>query len=241
MGVERKRIIDSFPCRSDMDKNVQIKSKTLSNVTRDFKIPIEGRFFTNDRASAAAALRAMETGPPEHNYVLDSSKNVLTVGKTFIVLASPYQLTMLKRYGRSVISIDSTHNTSKTTGKKGAAKTAPLLTTIVVQDDGKEGIPVAYCISDGKCADTWIRFFEVLKESLGGRLHTDAFLTDDDPSFYNAWEIVMGKPTSRRLCLWHVKRNWAPKVCCCELLLNYWQTSIIICSPADQIAYCGKG
>lgn len=188
------------------DKNAQVDSQTLCNIARDFKIPVEGRFFADDRTSASAALRAMVIGVPEHNYVLDNSLNVLTIGETFIVLGSTYQMKMLKRYGKKVVSIDSTHNTSKT------CDTAPLLTTIVVQEAGKEGYPVAYCISDGKSEEIWKRFFGVLKSHLRGPLQTEVFLSDDDPSFYNAWSEVMGTPNSRRLCSWHVKRAWKPKV-----------------------------
>lgn len=204
-GVDRKRIVQDLPIRSIMDKNSQVDCKTLANIARDSHIPVNGRYFVDDRTSARAALRAMEVGVPVANYVLDSSSTNLTVGQTFIVLGSGFQMEMLKKHGRRVLSIDSTHGTSKT------RNTAPLLTTIIVQESGKEGYPVAYCVSDYKDEGTWRKFFGVLKDKIG-RLHVETFLSDDDPSFFNAWSAVMGRPDSRRLCLWHVKRAWARKV-----------------------------
>ena len=47
--MERKRIVANFPIRSEFDKNVHVNCKTLSNVASDFRIPVESRYFTDDR------------------------------------------------------------------------------------------------------------------------------------------------------------------------------------------------
>lgn len=44
-----------------------------------------------------------------------------------------------------------------------------------------------------------------------------AFITDDAPSFYNAWTEVMRAPQHRLLCAWHVDKNWQ------ESLIKYIQ------------------
>jgi len=33
-------------------------------------------------------------------------------------------------------------------------------------------------------------------------------MSDDEPAFYNAWNVVMGPAEKQLLCIWHVLRNW---------------------------------
>lgn len=41
-----------------------------------------------------------------------------------------------------------------------------------------------------------------------GKLECEAFMSDDFPAYYNAWQMVMGPAQHRMLCIWHVSRAW---------------------------------
>lgn len=120
------------------------------------------------------------------------------VNEAFVVLANSHQLDLLKQFGPNLICIDSTH---------GCSMYGHMVTTLMIRDTRNENYPVAYCISQKKDEATWRKFFLILKEEIGF-LVPQYFLSDDDCSFYNAWCHVMGKPGNRRLCLWHVIKNW---------------------------------
>lgn len=157
---------------------------------------IDGRYDNDDRVSTTVALRLMLISDPGLNFVVEY--NIPTCESAFIVLASQHQLNMLCKYGKKLISIDSTHKTQQY---------GLHLTTIVVQDAAKEGYAVAACLSPKRDEATWLAFFEAIKGRIGGPLQTETFLSDDDNSFYNAWSRCMGVP-EKRLCSWHVIRAW---------------------------------
>lgn len=125
----------------------------------------------------------------------------VNVNEGFVVLSNSQQLDLLKQYGPNLICIDSTHQ---------CTAYDHMVTTILIRDGRNEGYPVVYCLSRNKDEATWREFFKVLKSAIG-TLKPAYFLSDDDVSFYNAWCAVMGNPGKRRLCLWHVKKNWGKR------------------------------
>lgn len=124
------------------------------------------------------------------------------LAKSFVVIAAPFQLQKLKEHGTKVIGVDTTHEVSMY---------GHLLTTICVQDERKEGLPVAFCISKRKDTATYVRFFEQVRAAVG-QINCDYFMSDGDPTIYDAWKEVMGEAKQPRLCSWHVKKAWGRKL-----------------------------
>lgn len=116
----------------------------------------------------------------------------------FIAMMNKGQEEMMTKFGNDVVVIDSTHGTNAYGFQ---------LTTIMVLDDTRKGFAVAYMIASRTDTETSSLFFSLIKERTGN-VTPKAFMTDDFPAFYNAWEEVMGSPCNRLLCSWHVLRSW---------------------------------
>ena len=57
-------------------------------------------------------------------------------------------------------------------------------------------------------------FLTVIKESLETALHDVVFMSDDTEVYINAWTAVMGPPSHRLLCAWHIDRAWRKNLPC---------------------------
>lgn len=117
----------------------------------------------------------------------------------FLILMNRGQEEMLKRFGKDIIAIDSTHGTNAYDFQ---------LTTIMVIDDNRSGFPAAYCISSRIDQRAMVLFFNVIKEKVG-EVGCNTFISDDYPAYYNAWKIVMPIPVNHLLCTWHVLHSWS--------------------------------
>lgn len=62
------------------------------------------------------------------------------------------------------------------------------------------GCPVAFCFSNKADEIVFTVFFKSIKLKVG-IIKTNVFMSDDDPTFYNAWSHAMS-PTSNRLLLY---------------------------------------
>lgn len=146
------------------------------------------------RSQIRAWIELPEEENPVIHYNLDKENFIL-------VISTNFQLQMLQRFGtssNSKICIDSTHCTNEY---------GLQLTTIVVVDEFGNGFPCAYCISKKTDAVTWKIFFQQIKNKIG-IISTQIFMSDDDPSYYNAWEQIMLPVEHRLLCTWHVDQSW---------------------------------
>lgn len=74
-------------------------------------------------------------------------------------------------------------------------------------DEFGSGFPSAYCISNRIDAVQMEIFFNAVKDKTSV-ISTNIFMSDDTPSYYNAWEKVMGAAQKRLLCTWHIDKNW---------------------------------
>lgn len=183
-----------------------VNSKVISNV-REAKVFPAGRFNKNDRQSSEDALKLLRS-----TYDSPGLKKDLCLYYAFpndniedavVIFATPRQIQLLREHGRNgVIGVD-------TTFQKTQAK--HFLTTVVVQDERRHGVPVAFCISPRHDIDTFKIFFKQLRD-VAGTITCQHFISDGEETFYNAWSIVMGQPLNRRLCIWHVKKNWGKKL-----------------------------
>ena len=82
---------------------------------------------------------------------------------------------------------------------------------LVVVDEFGNRIPGAYCFSNWKTTEVYSIFVASIKDRVGV-LTPAVFMSDDKPSFYNAWESIMGPVPHRLLCSWHVLHNWKDKL-----------------------------
>ena len=106
---------------------------------------------------------------------------------------------MLIRFGKEAICIDSTHGTNIYDF---------YLITVLVLDDCKEGIPVAWLISNREDAAVLNQFFSKIKVRCGD-ISTNVFMSDDADNFYNGWKGVFTVTNTRKLiCSWHIDKSW---------------------------------
>ncbi|GFT87474.1 uncharacterized protein NPIL_184221 [Nephila pilipes] len=108
------------------------------------------------------------------------------------------QLELLNIYGKNLVMIDSTHGTNKY---------GFLLTTLMLNDENHEDLPVAILYSNRVCCQVLELFFKGIKERLPS-LKPKIFMSDDDPAFSNAWTKIFGRVETNLLCSWHVLHSW---------------------------------
>lgn len=184
----------------------RVNNKTFNNVGAA-KIYSAGQFHKNDRRSSEDALKILRStyDSPElkNDLCLYYEFPTASIEEAIVIFATPRQIHLLREHGRNgVIGIDTTFQ--KTQVKH-------FLTTIVVQDERRHGVPVAFCISPKHDVHTFEIFFKKLRE-IAGTITCQHFISDGEETFYTAWSNVMGEPLNRRLCIWHVKKNWGKKL-----------------------------
>lgn len=79
-----------------------------------------------------------------------------------------------------------------------------LLSTLMVNDEAHEGLPVAILYSSCENEETFKAFFAAVKERAKD-VKASVFMSDDAPAMYNAWLNIFGE-TKQLLCTWHAKR-----------------------------------
>lgn len=115
-----------------------------------------------------------------------------------LVIMTSSQQEMLKKFGSDVICIDSTHGTNSYNF---------MLTTVLVLDELRQGFPCAFFVSNKTNTNALTMFFEIVKAKVG-TVSCNIFMSDMDNALYNAWAVIMGNPTKRLFCSWHVNRAW---------------------------------
>jgi len=115
-----------------------------------------------------------------------------------LVIQTPYQRDIFKKFATDRICIDSTHGTNAHDFQ---------LTSIFVVDQMEQGFPGAFCLSTRVNHNTMKAFFSAIKNVCGGQ-QCQTFMTDDAAVYKNAWSEVMGPPKKSLLCAWHVDRAW---------------------------------
>lgn len=86
------------------------------------------------------------------------------------------------KFGQAKICIDGTH---------GLNSYDIHLYTIMVVDEFESESPVAYCFSNRSDEYIYLLLFNLIKSKVG-IIITKIFMSDDEPTFYNAWSYVMG-------------------------------------------------
>lgn len=81
------------------------------------------------------------------------------------------------------------------------------LTTLMVNDENLEGMPIATLFSSRVACETFEPFFQSIKNKLPD-FKTKLLLSDDTNSFCNAWKTIFQDDSKHILCAWHVLRSW---------------------------------
>ena len=173
-----------------------VNKKLPNNIERAYAIPKEGQADQDELRSCRIAIDQMRRRWDGGSFIFDAPLD--NVGDALVVLMTPHMSEELWRFGGDVIGIDSTHLVTQHDH---------YLTSLVVQNSARRGVPVAFCISRMKDTETWQRFFRYVRDVVGV-IQPAFFLSDGDFKYYNAWTAVMAKPGQQRLCLWYVKKTW---------------------------------
>lgn len=85
------------------------------------------------------------------------------------------------------------------------------LTTLMTVDENFHGFPLAFCVCKSENTKSMQIFFAAICDKIGRKLNAEYLVSDDANAFYNAWcaETCDGDETPhKRLCEWHVNKNW---------------------------------
>ena len=177
--VRKQRIIRDVPVRSVTDPNLMVNKKLLNNIERAYAIPKEGQADQDELRSCRIAIDQMRRRWDGGSFIFDAPLD--NVGDAFVVLMTPHMSEELRRFGGDVIGIDSTHLVTQH---------GHYLTSLVVQNSGRRGVPVAFCISRKKDTETWQRFFRHVRDVVGV-IQPAFFLSDGDFTYFNAWTAAV--------------------------------------------------
>ncbi|GFR21199.1 MULE domain-containing protein [Trichonephila clavata] len=180
-GVGEKKILQDIreEITVDSGRKMLIEKKDIHNIKRDFNI------------NGYIKRHEVDVGQSGNDYGLKDEDFVL-------IIMTDFQKEMITKYGKDKICIDGTH---------GLNSYDFNLYSVLVVDEHKNGISVAFCFSNKSSEDVFRIYFSAIKNTVG-IIETTTFMTDDAPAFYNALSYVMGTVKNVLLCAWHVTRNW---------------------------------
>ncbi|XP_019853060.1 PREDICTED: uncharacterized protein LOC109582660 [Amphimedon queenslandica] len=209
-GVEIQAILDSIRDGvegAEIGRSELINRQDIHNIRHQYNI--EGiQYHSNDHSSVQLWVDNLQSDSEDESVVLlfkeqgveqSNDLNDFSVSDFALGIQTCFQKDMLFRFGKESICIDSTHGTNIYDF---------YLITVLVLDDYKEGIPVAWLILNREDAAVLNQFFSKLKVRCGD-ISTDVFMSDDADNFFNGWKGVFTVSNTRKLiCSWHVDRSW---------------------------------
>ena len=104
----------------------------------------------------------------------------------------------MQKFSKDSICCDTTHGTTGYDFK---------LTTLIVIDEFREGVPVAFCLSNRETYEFMKIFFRKVKDSCGISSPT-WFMSDTAIQFYEAFAAVNECSPAQLICIWHVDKAW---------------------------------
>ncbi|GFR32476.1 MULE domain-containing protein [Trichonephila clavata] len=187
----------------DSGRKMLIEKKDIHNIKRDFNI--NGYVKRHEVDAVSVKLWTQEMKNNGENCIVffkeqrQSWNDYGLKDEDFVlIIMTDFQKEIITKYGKNKICIDGTH---------GLNSYDFNLYSVLVVDEHKNGIPVAFCFSNKSSEDVFRIYFNAIKNAVG-IIETTTFMTDDAPAFYNAWSYVMGTVKNVLLCAWHVTRNW---------------------------------
>lgn len=179
-----------------------ITRKDINNIKSSFHISIQdGVRHENDSLSVDMLVnQCNEVGNDVLLYKKQGEEYPnLKVEDFCLIFMNGVQENMLRKFGNSVIAIDSTHGLNRYDFE---------LTTIMVLDEFGEGFPVSSMFTNRKDVLIHNIFFECIKTRCGV-IAPEIFMSDITTVFSSAWCNVMGPAHMKHLyCSWHVDRAW---------------------------------
>lgn len=210
------------------DSTFVLTRKHLHNISASYKIDKEGFYHKDDNTSSIAALidlKSTFTGtfclkyrihfndycvdeaglhePQPFREVSHGVAKTYPMAQSFLVLMTPYQVIKLREHGNNIIGVDSTHLVTAY---------GHYLTTIMVRDERKQGLAVAFCLSQKKDKATYTEFFRTVRDAIRHPINCKYFISDGDLTLYDSWKAVMGEAEQARLCMWHVLLSWGRRI-----------------------------
>ncbi|XP_055927991.1 uncharacterized protein LOC129959193 [Argiope bruennichi] len=204
-GIPSSFVLDKVQQQYSPTKRFGLTNrKDIHNIRRDFRIE---KTIAHKEDAISVDIIVQKMIADDYNPILvykpigESLSDFPQIGTEEFLLgfATEAQMKLLELYGEKCIMLDSTHGTNQYGFQ---------LTTILVNDDNHEGIPVATLFSTRVACETFEPFFKAIKLKLKEDFKTKLILTDDTNSFCNAWTNIFQDDAKHILCAWHVLRNW---------------------------------
>lgn len=206
IGVTFDRILDDIRESVVSNENIHrlhiVDKRDLYNIVRDYELDRDV-VHKNDAFSTEMWVQEQmalgEDSPVLYFKMQGSEKNDDLMKDDFmIVLMTKYQQDILSKYAIDKVCIDSTHGTTEHDFQ---------LTTMLTIDEFGAGCPVAFCISNRIDSVAMSQFFTSVKRKMG-LIPAKILMSDDAPTYINAWTKVMCKPQHHLICNWHIDRSW---------------------------------
>ena len=162
-GISNERIIDDIRniCNDEgIKRNHLLEKKDLQNISSSFGIE-SARKHTNDQQSVHAWITEWEQSESNpvlfyklqgHDYTEEDLN--LTTDDFIVILQSPFQKTLAKKFAHKGVCCDATHGTTAYDFK---------LTTLLVMDEFGEGVPIAWCLSNHEDFTHMCMLFKMIK------------------------------------------------------------------------------
>ncbi|XP_072392298.1 uncharacterized protein [Diabrotica undecimpunctata] len=189
---------------SKLIAGVSVSQMDINNVMRSYNIGLkDGCRHKQDAVSVELWIQEM-SGTENNPVVFYKPQNSectaynLENNDICLILMSPVQAELLKKFGQDLICVDSTHGLNAYDFE---------MTTVLVIDEFGNGFPVAFLFSNRK--DSYINevyFTEIMK--VVGKIQTLCFMSDITSVFYLPWQKIMGTPLKQLYCSWHIDRAW---------------------------------
>uniref|UniRef100_A0A914UTY1 C2H2-type domain-containing protein n=1 Tax=Plectus sambesii TaxID=2011161 RepID=A0A914UTY1_9BILA len=200
-GLDNKTIVSKLHAANNdptKDRGYYLTEKHVDYYRKKLGFA-SGRPDLDDHVAVDLIVKQYEND--DNSPILFYNPIVASDDKFALGLQTTGQRRLLDELGSNVISIDTTH---KTTRYKY------LLCTLMVLDEAGGGQPAAEFFIESESESDLIPLFEALKVRHPS-LNPAYFMSDCASAFWNAWQKVFGGPemrTKRIMCDWHIWRAW---------------------------------
>ncbi len=128
----------------------------------------------------------------------DAKYDVLNDNDFVVVYQTPFQKTLLVKYGHKVVAFDGIH---------GLNPYNFTVHSLLIVDAENEGFAVAFLVSNRSDQAVMEIFVACIRDNCGV-VNAATLMSDMDGVYYNAWQSVMGPPKHSIFCSWHVRKVW---------------------------------
>ncbi|XP_065203343.1 uncharacterized protein LOC135833443 [Planococcus citri] len=184
-----------------LEKKHLITRKTLYNIINKYNLNSVVKYNDDDMSGIDALYEkceSMDSNPILMYKKIDEPFGALCNEDMMLVIITDEQREMLRKFGHDIICIDSTFNSEKLKLQ---------LTSVFILDEFEVAFPACYCISNKVDENTITVLFQEIKK-LVGVIEAKAFMSDDEPLYYNSWKNVMTEAKNQIVCKWYIDRAW---------------------------------